>query len=69
MGGLFLIQTWPPFWGRPLGGSKRGSVPWSQQFDASFVCRCQRLLSLSVATRVLSLMVVAVVPGGGGGSK
>ena len=39
LGGRFLSQKRPPFWGRPLGGSKRGSVSWLQQFSITLVCR------------------------------
>ena len=46
LGGVFLIQTWPPFWGRPLGGSKRGSVPPSQQLNLQ---RCVSLTSMAVS--------------------
>ena len=40
LGGLFLIQKRPPFWGRLLGGSNRGSVSWSQKIITSFLNGC-----------------------------
>ena len=50
LGALFRFQGWTLFWGRPLGGSNRGSVPWSQQLNLQRCVSLTRMALLPTGT-------------------